>query len=163
MKKWIHLGITILFMFFFRFLPAPAPITPYGMQLLGVFLGAIYAWSFCGILWPSLLAILALGLTDFGTVANVYATGFGQENLILMLFAFIWAGPVLEAGLGDYLTMKLLSLKFMKCRPWLLLYVLFVCFGLMSLLINGMVLMIFMLTVFLQLLKKFCYQKCIIL
>ncbi len=159
MKKWIHLGITILFMFFFRFLPAPAPITPYGMQLLGVFLGAIYAWSFCGLLWPSLLAILALGLTDFGTVANVYATGFGQENLILMLFAFIWAGPVLEAGLGDYLTMKLLSLKFMKGRPWLLLYVLFVGCGLMSLLINGMVLMIFMLTVFGQLFKKLGYQK----
>ncbi|MBQ2776520.1 MAG: anion permease [Peptococcaceae bacterium] len=159
MKKWIHVVITIALMFLFRFIPAPEPITPFGMQLLGVFLGGIYGWSTCGLVWPSLLAMLALGMTDYGTVAEVFAAGFGQANLILMLVSFIWAGPIMEAGLGDYLAIKLLSLKFVKGRPWLFMYVLFVGVSLLSQVINGIILIIFILTVFGQLFKKLGYEK----
>lgn len=37
--RWLHIAITVFFMFGFGFLPAPEPITPLGMQMLGVFLG----------------------------------------------------------------------------------------------------------------------------
>ena len=42
--EYIHLAITLAFMFLFRFIPAPAPLTPYGMAVIGVFLGMIYGW-----------------------------------------------------------------------------------------------------------------------
>lgn len=159
MKKWIHVVITVLLMFFFRFVPAPEPITAYGMQILGVFLGVIYGWSFCGLIWPSFLGMLALGLTDFGTVANVYAAGFGQENLILMLLAFLFAGPLLQEGVADYLGMKLITFKFVKGKPWLFFFIIFVGCGILSLLVNGMIIIIFMLLLFANLFKKLGYQK----
>lgn len=44
---WIHVAIVAIFMFGFRFIPAPAPITSYGMQILGIFIGLVYGWSCC--------------------------------------------------------------------------------------------------------------------
>ena len=35
----VHLIVMLLLMFGFRYLPAPAPITPYGMAVLGIFFG----------------------------------------------------------------------------------------------------------------------------
>ena len=62
-KLLIHIAITVLLMFFFRFLPAPAPITPYGMAIIGIFFGLVYAWTMSSLIWPSLLSLAALGVT----------------------------------------------------------------------------------------------------
>lgn len=35
---YLHAIIVGIFMFLFRFIPAPAPITAYGMQVLGIFI-----------------------------------------------------------------------------------------------------------------------------
>ena len=40
-KMFIHVMITVFFMFFFRFIPAPEPITPFGMAIVGIFFGLI--------------------------------------------------------------------------------------------------------------------------
>ena len=44
-------------------LPAPEPITPVGMQVLMIFLGLVWLWSCCGMLWPSLLGMISLALS----------------------------------------------------------------------------------------------------
>ena len=41
MMQWIHVAITVLLMFGFGHLPTLEPLTPYGMALVGIFLGAI--------------------------------------------------------------------------------------------------------------------------
>ena len=44
-KKWyIHTIISIAIMVFFRFIPAPEPMTQLGITVVGIFLGAIYGW-----------------------------------------------------------------------------------------------------------------------
>lgn len=158
-KLIFHVAVTVLLMFFFRFIPAPTPITPYGMQILGIFLGIVYAWTFSTLVWPSLLAMAALGLTDFGTTADVYAAAFGNENLILMLMGFIMFGPILQSGLSDWLGMKLLSLRMIKGKPWVLLIVVFAGCTVLSTMINATILMIFMLALFTDIFKKLGYQK----
>ena len=42
MKKAIHTVIGLAIIFFFGFIPAPAPITPLGMKTLGLFIGTVY-------------------------------------------------------------------------------------------------------------------------
>lgn len=42
---YVHVLITLLFMFGFGYLPAVEPITPLGMKMLGIFIGLVYAWS----------------------------------------------------------------------------------------------------------------------
>lgn len=46
MTYYINSVITIVIMFGFGQLPAPAPITPLGMQILGIFLALLFGWTF---------------------------------------------------------------------------------------------------------------------
>ena len=85
----VHVIIVFLFMFAFRFIPAPAPITAYGMNVIGVFLGVIYGWSFCGLLWPSLLALVAMGVSQFGNEMALWATAFGNSTAVLTLVSML--------------------------------------------------------------------------
>ena len=42
---------------------SPPGITEMGMNILGVFLGLLYGWSFIGFAWPSMICLVALGFT----------------------------------------------------------------------------------------------------
>ena len=57
----IHIAITLLLMFGFGHLPTFSTVTPVGMKLLGVFLGVVYGYSTCEVIWPSLFAFIAFG------------------------------------------------------------------------------------------------------
>ena len=59
---YVHIIITLFLMFGFGFIPPFATLTPMGMRLLGTFLGVIYGYSTCEIIWPSLFAFIAYGL-----------------------------------------------------------------------------------------------------
>lgn len=157
---YLHAAVVILLMFFFRYLPAPAPITPYGMNILGIFIGLVYGWSFCSLAWPSVLAMVALGLSEYGITESVFALVFGQANLVLMIFGFMIFAPLGESGLTEYLGNKLLGIKFMQGRPLVMIGTLFAGVLLIALTgINGYLLMFFMMAVFLDVFKKLGYQK----
>lgn len=70
---FIHCLIGIILMFGLGMLKPFDLITSVGMQVLGIFLGCIYLWSFAGILWPSLL-----GISDYAPMAAVIKTAFGD-------------------------------------------------------------------------------------
>lgn len=80
--KYVNSVIAVLFMLFFRFLPAPAPLEPVGMAILGIFIGAIYAWCTVSLIWPSILALTLLGLTGYCTVQQAYATAAGNNTVL---------------------------------------------------------------------------------
>ena len=50
--QWFHIVVTFLLMFGFGHLPTFATLTPVGMKVLGVFLGVIYGYSTCEVIWP---------------------------------------------------------------------------------------------------------------
>lgn len=157
---YVHVVIVIALMFLFRYIPAPAPITPYGMHVLGIFIGLVYGWSLCGLAWPSVLALVALGISDYGITETVFASVWGQAGLILMLFGFMLFAPLSESGLTEALGYKLLSIKFIQGRPLLMLAVIFVGVFLLTLThINAYLLMFFMMTIFIDIFKKIGYQK----
>lgn len=59
-KNIFHWIAMILIMAVFYVIPAVGPVTPYGMKILGVFVGLIYGWTFIGMLAPSLAGVIAL-------------------------------------------------------------------------------------------------------
>ena len=84
--------ITIAIMVGFKYvMPVSEPLTPMGIEILGIFIGVIYGWLIVGdIFWPSLLGLVMLGLTDWSTVPNAFKTGFGHNNVMLMIsFSFL--------------------------------------------------------------------------
>ena len=65
----INMAITLLLMFGFGLLPPFATLTPVGMRVLGIFIGVIYGFSTCEIIWLSLFAFLAFGLSGYTNIA----------------------------------------------------------------------------------------------
>lgn len=80
--KYIHFIIVMVFMFLFRFVPPIGTITPYGMAVIGIFIGLIYGWSVDAdnLIWTSLLALVAIGMTDFGNAGKALASAFGNDQ-----------------------------------------------------------------------------------
>lgn len=151
--------IVFAFMFLFQLIPAPAPVTPYGMAILGIFLGLIWGWCFCDLAWPSLLAMPAIGLTAFGNTQAVFSGVFGDANLVIMLLTFLLFAPVSNSGLSQKMGVALLTSKVVKGRPILLMFLLSALTYFLSLFVNAMIINIFFISLFTDIFKKLGYQK----
>lgn len=117
---WIHSIIVVLFMFGFGHLPAADPLTPLGMQVLGIFIGMVYGWLFCGQVWPSILGLIALGFTDYCTVYQAISTGIGNNTVLLVLFMQAVAVVLDQAGITKWVAYKMVQARITKGRPWVL-------------------------------------------
>ena len=124
---YINSLISVSIMVFFRFLPAPDPITPYGMALFGIFLGAIWGWCTVSMIWPTLVALTLLGLTGDNTVNGVWSQAWGNVNILFIFFMMIFAELLKDSGLDKFIASWALSLKFTEGRPYILIFVLMCC------------------------------------
>ena len=68
----IHSLIGVGIMVFFRFLPLNLPeVTSIGMEVLGIFIGTLYLWTFVDPLWGSLMSIAMVGLSNYMPMGGV--------------------------------------------------------------------------------------------
>ncbi len=121
---WIHVLVTAFFMFGFGTLPAPGPLTPLGMKMLGVFLGLIYGWSFSTLIWPSIMGMLALVITDCVTFKELLTMGFANDTVVFLLFIFMFTTAIEQEGVTAYMANWCISRKILLGRPWLLSFML---------------------------------------
>ena len=89
-KFYIQAIIIIGIMFGFGFIPPIEPITAQGMRVIGILLACIYAWTIGSQIWPSLLALIALGFTPGNTITSVFSSAFGNQTLLMVLFCLIF-------------------------------------------------------------------------
>lgn len=115
-----HVIVTLLLMFGFGHLPCFGPVTPLGMQLLGIFLGLVYAWTATSLLWPSLLGIAAISLWGIMPMTEFAKVSFGNSTVVFIFFIFIIVEAIQEAGLVAWLGNWFMSRKIIFGRPWLL-------------------------------------------
>lgn len=121
---YINSLITVVLIFCFGFLPPIDPITPIGMKILGILLGLLYGWTFVGLLWPSLLGTLAIGLSGAMPIKTVFMTGYGSDITLLILFIFVFAAMVESAGVSKAIAMWLVTRKIFLGRPWVFSFIL---------------------------------------
>ena len=126
--RYVHFVIMAMIPVVMGFLPAPAPITPYGMKVFGVFLSLIYGWTFIDLLIPSLFGAVALALVGYGTVDQVFLAMFNNSTVMLMLFGVMCFGALEQSGAGDWIVAKLLGSKLAKKSPVMVLEVFFFIF-----------------------------------
>lgn len=115
---YVNAVICILIMLLFGFIPAPEPMTPLGMKVVGIFIGMIYGWITVGTHWPSLLGVLLLGLSGYAPMNSVLKDTFGNNTVLMLFFICIMTGVLNSAGLTRYFCMKVLNLKWAKGHPW---------------------------------------------
>lgn len=120
--------IAIAIMVGFKYVFTPVePLTPLGMEILGVFLGVMYGWLIVGdIYWPSLLGLVFLGLSEWTTVPNAFRTGFGHNNVMLMLFFFLFTNIINAAGITEYIARWITSRKFAIGKPYVITLLIFI-------------------------------------
>ena len=156
---YIHCLIGFMFIFFFRLLPAPEPITGLGMQVLGVFFGLIYMWTFVDTIWPSILGLVGLTLTDYGTIYEVTMKSFGNSTAA-MLFLFLGIVVVIEqSGLATWFANKFLGIKFFNGKPWLFTLSLLIFLSTLASFCNMFLIVFTFWAVFDKICEKTGYQK----
>ena len=76
------------------FIPPVEPITEVGMQLVGIFAGLVWLWTFNGMLWPSLLGIVAIMFSDYGNFITILAASFGNFSVWAAIFMMAVFGVI---------------------------------------------------------------------
>lgn len=157
---YLHLTIGVFFLFVFgRVFPTMEPLTEVGMQIMGVFIGVIWLWCFVGFLWPSLLALVAFGLTDFASFGQVLTMSFGHHVPILLLFSMILFGSPQHVGATRYITRWFLTRRVFNNRPIIFAFVFFFATYALSVAVNVTPALILMWTVLYGVLKELGYKK----
>lgn len=118
-KYYLHCIIGLGLMFGLGLLPPISPITPLGMQILGIFLGLIYLWSAVDTIWPSIMGIIALGLSDYCTISEAIYSGMGNPLVWQIIMIMILAGALGQTNLGRVVSTWLLGRKILQGRPLL--------------------------------------------
>ncbi len=148
-KNWVNAGIVFFFMFLFKYLVPPfGPVTDVGVGVLGVFLGVIWGWTTCGVVWPSILAIIAIGFTGFQSVTEAMQYGFGHNNVLTLLFVFPFMYAIEQAGIVKLIAHKLINLKVGRGRPWVVSFLLIFAASIISALVNPFVAIFFVWSLF---------------
>lgn len=148
-------------MFLFRFIPPFGTITSYGMAIIGIFIGLIYGWSVDAdnLIWTSLLALVALGVTDFGTAGTALASAFGNESVMLMLLGMFFLGMLQDSHLTEWFSNKLLGAKFAQGRPWLLTAFIILVPAYLTILVNQTMVALIMFVVYQSIFEQAGYKK----
>ena len=99
---WINTAISLFFMFIFgRIITPVEPLTAAGVQVLGIFIGLIWAWSTVDMAWPSIVGFIALGFSDYTTVATAFTAGFGNyATVLLVVFCMAYGAYLNDTGLN---------------------------------------------------------------
>ena len=118
--KWV---ITLFFMFGFGFLPTFSAMTPEGMKILGIFIGAVFGWSVLGILEVTICAMVAYSLVvGFNTFV---ASSFGSPMIAMMMVFFPVCGMLNEYRVLQALAQKFITMKFCERKPLRICFTLF--------------------------------------
>lgn len=120
---YIKALITIVIMFGFGQLPPIDPITPLGMNIVGIFIGLLFGWMTIGLIWPSILGCVALVLIGGMSVADVLAGGWGSTTQMLIFFMIVVAGIVEQSGVSRFIAMFLITRKWVLGKPWVFTFV----------------------------------------
>lgn len=116
---YINSVIMIALMIGIGQLPPFAQITPLGMQILGIFVGVLYGWCTVSLLWPGLVGIVAVGITEYCTVTESFQTAFGSDIPLMIIVVYVLAAYLEECGLNQYIANWFISRKIGEGRPWI--------------------------------------------
>ncbi len=152
--------IGIAVMFGFGQLPASAPLTQQGMNVVGIFLGVLILWTFIGLLWPSLLAIAAICLVGGVPMGKVMAGTFGDKALVMVFLSMILFGAFQHYGVTRYISTWFLTRKMINGKPGLFNFVFFyTTYILAALSANILPTILFMWAIIYGILEEVGYKK----
>lgn len=125
LKYYICLVITTIFILGSHFLPAFGKVTEYGMTVLGIFFGLIFGFATVGLISSSFLAMISLGLTQYGSVSVVIKDAIGNNIILFTIGVLILSATLEETGVTKKMVYMLAANKIIIGRPWMLTFIFF--------------------------------------
>lgn len=117
-KLAIALAIYLLFKFV---LPAPAPMTAKGMEIVGIFLVACYFWIVIGQTgWTSVLTICLVAVSGVMKATEVIQGTFGDWMFSFLMGCMLVNYVLSDTGLSRRIAMWFITRKFVRGRPWMI-------------------------------------------
>lgn len=116
----IHYVICAAFCLLFRFIPPVLGLTELGMGIIGTFIGAVYGWILIDMLWPSMLALLGIGLSI--GMDNMMAGSFGSLTVVALIVCMMAVGAAMKNGAFSWMAMKLLTSKALAGKGYLTIF-----------------------------------------
>lgn len=114
----LHIVIFFLLTFGIGFLP-PVGITPMGMNILGVFLGMLYGWTFIGFAWPSMICLVALGFTGYAEPGKIIGSAFSSPAVLFTMFVLAFTTYCDKSGINNVMAKWCLSRRVFAGHPWI--------------------------------------------
>lgn len=119
-KRTIDSIIGISIMLFFRYLPLNLPgLTPMGMEVVGIFIGALWLWSTVEPLWSSLLSVIMVGFSSYTTMGKMMSQLLGNTTAIQTMFLMLFTASLMYYGITKYIVRACLTVKFANGKPWM--------------------------------------------
>ncbi len=116
---WLKVLIFFILLLGFQALPAPAPLTPFGMKVVGVFFAMLFGWSTIGLIWPSIAGMLAIVLFGVLPMGEFLASGWGSPITMLVFFMMMVAKNLEKGGISSFIATWFISRSVVIGRPWL--------------------------------------------
>lgn len=88
----IKVAVVLFLMFGFGSLPPIPPLEKIGMEVIGIFLGMLFAWMGIGYVWPSILALIFLNEWVSKSMCYRVLISLYVLAMILTLFVYVPAG-----------------------------------------------------------------------
>lgn len=136
LKYYLCVFITAAVMFGAHWLPAFGSVTEYGATALGIFIGLIFGFATIGLIGPSFLAMISLGLTEYGTVSVVIKDAIGNNIILFTIGVLILSATLEETGVTQKIVYMLASSKATQGKPWMLTAAFFVIAYIAALFLN---------------------------
>ena len=124
-------------------------MTPLGMKVLGVFLGVIFGWITIDLLWPSMLGVIALGLSGiYDSLGDCFAACFGSQTSLLLLGSLFVCALVTVTDLSSLIVHYFMSLKITRKSPFMMVFFIFLASWLVATLSHCIVAAVLMLSIY---------------
>ena len=155
MSFYTQIAAAVLVMIIVGMLPPVGQITPYGMKVLGIFLGCIIGWGFGHQIIISIFALILLSFSGGGSLATIFSAAYGNQSLIMVVFAFIFCFGMEQTGIMQWVANFILSRKFATKGPWFISLAFWLACALCSAVItNCLPVIILMWTMFYSIVEK---------
>lgn len=116
--KLIMTIISLCFILFFRFIPAPEGLSVTGMQVIGLFIGIMLMWNFVGIDWPSFLCMALLAVFEIMTPGQIFQTGMGNATINFLLVFFMLSHVLSQVGFSRRVAIWCITNKVAQKSSW---------------------------------------------
>lgn len=104
---------------FWLFVPAPAPLTPIGVKVIGLFLAFIVGFTMTEHPWVHIVSfVLALFTGVFPNIAAMMPATWGGDTFLFMVLLFIVIEYLRESGFSKFVSAWLLSRPFLVGHPY---------------------------------------------